>query len=454
MRRVLVMILTAVTTAVVARKLGGVEFGVYGSAFGLSQLLIALSDFGFSLVLGRDLASDQARAPRLLWTVLWLQTFWCVALTLVLVGFAAASGFGTVRGQVLLALSPSVALYGLSSVRQYFVVRFDVRYVAKMDIAVNVAMSVGVVAVVLATSSAVAVAATYTAGGAVLAIVIAHAGLRRAGSRHRPTRSDHADLIRRALPLGAISILSSFYFTIDVALLGWLISGRSLGNYVAAVKILSLLVALPTLLMTAALPGLTLTAESRERMSRLASTIVHWLAAACLPFCVATMVFAPTVVKIALGSQYDGAIGLMRILAGAAAVSCMANVLGMSYVALRRTRPQLISNAVALVFNVVGNIVLAPRYGVVASAWLTLATEVLVAVWAVVALRDELDFRAIAAPARVPVIASAALGLAGLALSAWPALAIPASAAVFLAIVSVFRGWPSEFRRRRVAAAV
>ena len=49
-----------------------------------------------------------------------------------------------------------------------------------------------------------------------------------------------------SFPLGVASVLSSLYFTVDLVLIGFLISGPSVGHYAAAVKILTLVVTIPS----------------------------------------------------------------------------------------------------------------------------------------------------------------------------------------------------------------
>ena len=255
-RRVFAMVITAVTTVVVARGLGAVMFGVYAAALSTAQLLAGLSDFGFSLVLGRDLARPGARPASLMRGILELQTLCACLLTAGVLGLALAAGLDTARGQVLLVLSPMVLFSSLSCARQYYVVRFDVRFLAVVDVVSALAMGVGTIIAAVATDSAAIVAAAFAVPTVVQGAVIAVAAFRRVGFT-RVLCQDRVQLLRAALPLGVVSFLSTFYFVIDLALLGWLVSGPQLGNYAAAVKILSVLVALPGLVMSTALPGLS-----------------------------------------------------------------------------------------------------------------------------------------------------------------------------------------------------
>ena len=155
-------------------------------------------------------------------------------------------------------------------------------------------------------------------------------------------------------------------------------------------KILTLLVMLPGLALNAALPGFARLERDPRAVGVLASRVWHWLATFGLPLCTAAFVFAEPVVRIAFGDGYETAVPLVRILALAGAVTLFANVLGTVLVAQGAVRPLLIQNGIALVVNVGGNFALVPRFGVTASAWLTVATERLVAAGSVYLVRARL----------------------------------------------------------------
>ena len=135
----------------------------------------------------------------------------------------------------------------------------------------------------------------------------------------------------------------------------------------------------------------------------------------------------------------------------AAAVALLTNLLGTLLIARSIVRPMLLQNAGAIVFNVAGNVVLAPRYGVTASAWLTVATEMIVCGGALYLLRGSLGLGSMVGAGLRPGVAVAGLAATGLALSSWPTLGVPAAIGVFLALLAALGAWPVElqpFRRR------
>jgi O-antigen/teichoic acid export membrane protein len=266
----------------------------------------------------------------------------------------------------------------------------------------------------------------------------------------RAERADRMALLRCALPLGVVSVMSSAYFTLDLILLGWLVSSSQLGPYAAAIKVLSLLIVVPGMLMGAALPGVASSVSDPQALRALAIRLLHWLAAVGLPACVGAAIFAGPLVRLAFGPGYGAAIPLVRILSAAAAIALLSNLLGTLLVARSVVRPMLVQNAAAIAFNVVGNVVLAPRYGVTASAWLTVATEVLVCGGALYVLRGSLGLGSVVGAGLRPAVAVAGLAATGLALSSWPTLGVPAAIGVFLLLLGTLGAWPAElqpFRR-------
>ena len=63
-------------------------------------------------------------------------------------------------------------------------------------------------------------------------------------------------VIRRSAPLGVLAVMTKVYLLGDLVLLGWLVSGDSLGEYAAAARMLALLATVAALVVNAALPRL------------------------------------------------------------------------------------------------------------------------------------------------------------------------------------------------------
>ena len=444
-RRIALTALTAVTTAVVARKLGVAEFGTFASAFGAYYLALAAVDLGFGLVLGRDLARHPENRARLFATALRVQGAWAVGMAIVVVALGVLAGVDTTRGEVLLVLAPGVAAAGLGAGRQVFLVLFRTGRVAALDLATNAAASGLAIMLAVTGAGAVGVAAALSAGTVANSLLVAVAA-RRLVPLERSRPGDAKRLVKVAVPLGIASLLSSVYFTIDLVLLGWLVGPAALGAYGAATKILTLLVMLPGLVLSAALPGFARLDADGSGVGVLAGRVLHWLTSFGLPWCIGAFVFAGPIVRLAFGDGYGAAVPLVRVLALAGAVALLANILGTLLVARGAVRPMLKQNALALILNVAGNLLLVPRYGVMASAWLTVVTEVFVAGCALMVVRTQFGSVTSLRHLLGPLAANATFGLVGLALLSRPVLAVPAAIVALVVTATLLHAWPNDVR--------
>lgn len=446
-RRIVVTAVSAVATAVLARQLGVADFGAYSSGLATYYLLCSVQDFGFGYTLARRLGQGRADDGELTRSMIRLQVWWSLALAVVTVGVAVAAGLGAIRGQVLLVMVPAIVAQSLSSIRQVYYATYTSARLGLIDIVTNV-----VAAVALCLVPAVGLGAT-AAGVVMSASVVVNAVAAYRGGRHlmdvgRPSRALARKLLRESLPLGLGSVVSSAYFMLDLTIIGFLVSSTQLGYYAAAVKGLGLLVTVPGIVVTAAMSAIASQNGTPSGVGALAARLWHWLAALALPLCAAVGVFAPTVVELMFGDAYGPAVPLLRIVCGAAAVTLVSNVLGTVLVGQNRSRWLLTQNVVGLVVNVVGNLLLVPRHGVVASAWLTLVTELVVCTGSVLALQGRMDFGPALRVGVVPVLATIALIGTGLLLGARPVVAMVAAATAFLALMAGSGSWPIELGGR------
>ncbi len=442
-RRIAVQVLSAISTAVLARKLGVSGFGAYAAGLAMYYLALSACDFGFGNVLGRELGRGRSDDGSLVRSMLKTQTAWSGMVGLVVVGFSIAVGLDVVRIQVLVVLAPAVALFGLSGVRQVFYANYKVGQLGALDVASNVAQVVVVVTVALAGGGPVAVAVAMSVMIVLNAVVVTVAGLRLVdggtSSRHLSKR-----MLTDSLPLGISSLLSSAYFTLDLSIVGFIVSSRQVAYYAAATKSLSLLVTVPGLVVSAILPGMASTVGDRGELGKLVARAWHWLTAAALPLCVGVLLFAPFFVRIFYGKDFAPAIPLVRILALSGVAALLSNIFGAALIASRRTRWLIIQGSLALVFNVAGNLALVPHFGVTASAWLTVATEVGVALGFALGLRGLIEFRWAVRVTVVPVLAMLAMVGVWALTDRWVLPSMVASGVAFLAALIVLGGWPEE----------
>lgn len=442
-RRFVVQLLSALSTAILARTLGVAGFGSYAAGLAMYYLALSVCDFGFGSVLGRELGRRRSDDGTLVRSMLRVQTQWSVAVGVGVVVFAVLAGLAATRMQVLLVLVPGVALFGLTGVRQVFYAGYQTGRLGRIDVATNVIQLFIVSGVAIAGGGPVAVATALSAMMVVNVAVVTFVGMKLVDSA-TSSRAVRREMLMASLPLGVSSLLASAYFTLDLSIVGFLVASREVGYYAAATKTLTLLVTVPMLVITAALPGLASRAGDRQGLGLFSARIWHWLSVTVVPGCVGLALFAPFVVTAYFGHAFRPAVPLVQILALAGVVAALSNVFGPAMVVTKRNRWLIVQGAVALAFNVAGNLALVPHFGVTASAWLTVVTELGVCSGAIVGMRHSMTYAPLLRASLVPGLAIVAMIGAALALRPWPLVAMAAAAATFIIVTIVLGGWPVE----------
>ncbi|HTW20022.1 MAG TPA: oligosaccharide flippase family protein [Mycobacteriales bacterium] len=442
-RRIVVTAASALSTVILARRLSISDFGAYSAGLATYYLLLSACDLGFNAVLVRELAIRPSGHASWLRITTQLALIWSLVIGGALLVIGLAAGPGGLRGQTMLALSPALALTGMTVTRQVFMATYDVRRIAMIDMVANIAQSAGLCLVALAGFPTALLAVWIAVTTIADTLVIARMAVREV-PRSPGDRANHRLILRMALPLGLTSILASAYFMVDISIDGFLVRPAALAGYAAAVKVLTILLSLPGLVMGVALPGLSRQTSDPSTLSELTARVWHWFATTLLPLTIGMLVFAPIVMGVIFGPAYAHAVGLLRILLASGVIALLSNVVGNVLVAQRRAAVMLVQNSVALGLNVIGNVLLVPRVGVIASAWLTLGTEALVCGASLAWLMGRLRFRPLAAATVRPALALVPIAAAGWLLGTGSWLAVAVGTVAFLLVLSLLGAWPAD----------
>lgn len=441
-RRIVVSLLTAATSVVIARSLLPAAFGEYSAAFATYFLLLGLADFGIAQELARRLGrcDDDSKGGSVT-TAVRLQFAFSGAAAVVGVVLAAVIGFDDAGAAVLVVLAPALVVNGCAVLRQVYYAEHDVRLLATVDVTVAAVQAALIVALALTfplpVAFAGAVSGCAVAGNVVVWVAYRRRHRRRAVAPWRP-------FLRAAVPLGAASSLATAYVTIDLVLLPHLVAEASVGHYAVAVKFVNILVQVPTLIAALSLASMSsVAARGRDETSDLIARVWHWHLVSVVPAALFLGVFSGGIVRLAFGDEFAPAARPLAVLMVAVVVMSVANVLVPLMIAHGRGRVMVIQGVVALLLNVAGNVVLAPRLGIMASAWLTVATEVVIVLSAALVLRATYSVVPAARASWRPLTAAAAIPLVALAVGD-SAVGAAAALVAYAALLLVVRGLPRE----------
>lgn len=377
--RVVNLALGVVVTAVVARALGDSGFGEWSSLLVVVQMSAYLADLGLEQVGVRRAAAEPEREAQWIGATIALRAL--VSLPATLISIVVVLLISNRQGMALagLLVSTTILLSGPNTIRALLQLRLrnDVN-VAVMTFS-SVVWGAGAIAVSAVGGGLVQLAIVFTLTAVATTLVQIEVGLRAGaveviGSRHlwRP-------LARVGLPLAAAGLLILAYARIDQVLVLELVGAREAGLYAAVYRILEQAHFLPLTVSMTLLPLVSAAYPADPaRVRELLQTTADYLAVVSLPVLGVSLAAAEPFINLLFGSEFVDAAPALPVLMGAFVLICFGYLSGNMVVVLGLQRRFVRFALFGLIFNVALNLVLLPRYGFMAAAWTTLATELLV----------------------------------------------------------------------------
>ncbi len=443
-----VLVIAAVSVAVLTRYLGPADYGRYALALSFMQLFGVLADAGLTTIVVREISREPGRAEELMANGLTLRLLLALT-TIALAGLVSLllPYEPDVRLAILLAGVP--LLFGALNSAITAVLQAELR-MGRAGVADVVGRLAAFGGVLLVVALGLGFHAAILAAGAGAAVTLFTTwALVRPVTRLRIAAAPDVwrALLRASLPVGLALALNEAYVRADSVIISVYRDFDDVGLYSLAYRILELSTLLGAAFLTSIFPVMARRArDGRLRESVQVAWDVFVIAGAALAACGA--VLAPELVRVAGGSEFADAAEPLRWLLAAGALAFVNGVIGYALIAVDRQRRALWLNATGLGVNVALNLALVPPYGIVAAAVVTLFSELLVLAGGLWLAHRHLGFLP---NARVLPAALAAAGVTAGVLALMPdtlALLLPAALLLYPPLVLALSP-----RARELAAA-
>ena len=443
----------AAFAAVYLRLLGRADVGAFTFLVVLTTYLDTLVDFGLNALLTRDVsrksitAAQAFRSVNLMRLALWLVGFPIVLLV-----------YGPLRERADLSQEAAIAGWLF-----YFALLPTVLAKTASGVlwsAERLDLTAGVSVLATFMKTAVGVAVLFAGFGMIglalaslLTNVVTAVLLWRLASLSRPLHEtdEHASRplmpwLREAWPLFINQLLQGLFFKIDALLLPGLAGDVAAGTYAAAYKVSEGAGIISSSFTLALFPRL-----SRETdLSHAYRLALRALLQMAIPLAVGIGLLSEPIVALVGGREYlpDSAVALSILICYLP--FSYANGLT-QYVLIAAGKQRMLTGAfaVALVFNLVANLLLIPRFSYVGAAWVTVASELVLLVPFRMAAASVTRRVSLRQEARTPLLATLLMApvVWWLRDALHPLAAIPAGAAVYLLALWSLGGIDAAQRR-------
>ncbi len=363
----------------VARYLEPSLFGLYNLAIAIYMLFNTASGLGLDYLVVRDMLLEPDALPEILGTAFWLKIGASILTTLAATLFT----WLTHRDSGLLILM--VALLSAAGISQaldvidfFFQAKTLSRLTVVPRLSTFVAANLARVAAVLTHAGLL----TFVLIGAAeilvgeLALTISyrlHAQQIRAW-RLKVVRAKA--LLRQSWPLVIAGLLITLYMRTDQILLGYLLGNKAVGIYSAAVRLSEIWYVIPFMIGNTVMPRLLPAFQQDKPLYyRRLQIVYNGLVLISVALALCTMPVSRFVVTLMFGSKYLAAARILNIHIWTGVFVFLGALSTQQMVHENLTSVELRRAIGGAVINIALNLYLIPRFGMIGSAWATLAAQ-------------------------------------------------------------------------------
>ncbi len=179
-----------------------------------------------------------------------------------------------------------------------------------------------------------------------------------------------------ALPFAMLVGFSTVYNRIDIVLINKFLGYTQTGLYAAAYKFFDLLAFFPAVVSHSLYPLFaSLMAEGKlEEVRTILERYLRFMAAVALPMATGVMLLAGPIIKLLAGDEYAAAANILAVVVWAPAILFLYIVVN-SLVISQLTKFAVAITGANVVINIIGNLILLPRIGIMGAAIMTLVSE-------------------------------------------------------------------------------
>jgi O-antigen/teichoic acid export membrane protein len=437
------------------RLLGRADVGAYAFLVVFTTYLDTLIDFGLNALVARDVSRNPALAQQVQKTVNLIRGgLWLVGLPLVLLVYgplrdeANLSQEAATAGWIFyIALLPTVVSKTASGLL-WAAERLDLT--AAVSILATLLKTAAGAVVLFAGFGLVGLATASLLTNLVTTLVLWWLAQTRALSRETTaqdqTLTRPAHWLRESWPLFVNQLLQGLFFKVDALLLPGLAGDVAAGTYAAAYKVSEGAGIISSSFTLALFPRLSRETDLSHAY-RLALRILMQIA---FPLAAGIALLSEPIVALVGGKEYlpDSAIALSILICYLPLSYCNGLT---QYVLIAAGKQRLLTAAfaAALLFNVVANVIMIPRFSYVGAAIVTVVSEVVLLVPFRMAARGVTHGVSFLAESRTPVLATLLMSPV-----VWwlrdvlhPLVAIPVGAAIYVLALWSLGGIDAQQRR-------
>lgn len=445
--RIIGLAISLVTISLIARYLGGVEFGYYAIVLAFLFFFTVLSDLGLYSICLRDISISGADEEKIASNTFTLRffaglLFFCLAPLVVC--------FFPYPRQVQLGVLIGAVGFWLMSNQQVLVGVFQKHLrmdnIAAGELLGRVVQLGLVVFFIWRDLGFLPIVAAFVAGALVNFVLVFIFSRKLISISFRFDFVFWKKILKESLPLALAIIFTVIYFKLDTIMLSLMKPAIDVGIYNLAYRLLESLLFFPAMFIGLVMPLMSKYAFSDgSKFRKTTQKALDILLIFIVPMLVGVFFLSSKIVVLIGGDDFVLSGGVLNILIIAAGIIFLGVLFSNTIISLKKQRSLTVIYGVGALFNLAANFIFIPKYSYYGAAWTTVVTELIVTIAMVFVIYKALNYFPSFGIFYKSALAALLMALPLYFLSSWSlALSVLLSILVYFAGIWLFKGITSE----------
>ncbi len=177
------------------------------------------------------------------------------------------------------------------------------------------------------------------------------------------------NLLKRALPMGAASMMIPIYYNFDIVMLGFIKGDKIVGWYSAAYRIILFIWTFIPIFVNVIFPSMSrYYKESEKKLQTLIISSTRLLSVVAFPLGVGGTILARPIMGLLYGEEFSGGVVAFQILIWSVVIICIRCIYEHSFLACNKEKRYLFGVIWGALTNIILNLILIPRFGLKGAA--------------------------------------------------------------------------------------
>lgn len=365
-----------------ARLIGAQDFGKYSFVMVLFGMLSLLANFGFDVLIIRDIARNRSLSSTYFWNSLFIKlivSLFILFIISVFFGFTSIISDAIKRNCLLISCF-ILSFNCITQTMWSFTDAYEkMQYHSILNVFYNFGrMAIGLTLIFMGYGLIILFLGLLFVE---ILVLISTALVTDKAIKLPPVGINFniiGDLIGKSWSFALLGFLGLIYFRVDILILSWLKGDETVGWYNAAYGLLVGLMFIPDSLITALFPVMSRYYKNSEEALRLTyQKSVKYLFILGLPLAIGMIILADNIILFFYGEAYINSIIALRILGIALFFVFINAPLGRMLFSIDKQRIVLLLSFATVAANIILNLLMIPKLSYIGSSVATVVSEVL-----------------------------------------------------------------------------